>query len=155
MPPTKSIEAAFSSMITAAVRGAVRKDIAGLRREVRKLQRRVERARSAAPRVRRGKGKPGRKPRFLSCQVVGCDGKPVAWGFCQTHYNRFKYRGTLKRLAKRVEAGEQVGDQKVRGRGRRKARRGRAVAAAPRAVAARRVRRGGRRRAMRRRRAAR
>lgn len=110
MPPKRSIDLALSSMIGDAVREAVKDDIAELKREVRKLQRRVERVGSSGARVRRGKGKPGRKPKFLSCQVVGCNGKPVAWGFCQTHYNRFKYRGTLKRLAARVNKGEQIRD---------------------------------------------
>jgi hypothetical protein len=127
MPPKRSIDLALSSMIGDAVRDAVKDDISELKREVRKLQRRMERIGTAGARVRRGKGKPGRKPKFLTCQVVGCKGKPVAWGFCQTHYNRFKYRGSLKRLAARVNKGEQIRDDGKDGRTRA----GRAKKAAP------------------------
>jgi len=143
MPPRKSIEAAFSSMIGAAVRGAVREDIASLKREVRKLQNCIERTGAGGAPVRRGKGKPGRKPKFLVCQVAECKGKPVAWGFCQTHYNRYKYQGTLHQLAARISSGQQVRDEGTaeapRGRkGALRRARGKAALAAATVVAARR-----------------
>jgi hypothetical protein len=127
MPPKKSLDAALTGILASVVKDVVKENVAPLAKEVRQLRRRVESLRAMGQRRaaggRRRKGGGGRKPRFHACQITGCGQPHLARGFCQTHYNRFKYQKVLDKLAAQVDAGQKVREPGAKTPARRRARR--------------------------------
>lgn len=108
----KSIDAAFTGVIEAVVKDAVREQFKTLRRDLSELRRAV--AKSASARGgRTGPGKGGRRPIYEVCQVKGCNRRHQSRGLCQRHYNRLRNRGTLDFWAEKIKAGQTVREDMI------------------------------------------